>query len=102
MKPRPERFVGTAADFEIISREQADQELAQDKLDREARKARREKKTMYQNMTYEAYRMLVIEECVKLTGEHNRDFWETQCSWEEDHAEGYDPEDVAYENATAN
>jgi len=44
---------------------------------------------------YEAYRAKVIEECVKLMGEQNRDFFTTQCSWEEPFEENRDPAEVA-------
>ena len=46
-------------------------------------------------MTYEEYRQQVVDACVELTGEENRLFWDTQCSFEEEYTDGIDPDEVA-------
>lgn len=54
-----------------------------------------------QTETYEQYRQRVIEACVRLMGEHNRQFWITQCSWEEEYRELRDPDEVAQDQFDA-
>lgn len=44
---------------------------------------------------YDAYAKRCVEACVSLMGEHTREFWETQCSWEEQFAAGTEPGEVA-------
>ena len=50
---------------------------------------------------YEEYAKKCVDTCCKLMGEQHREFWETQCSWEEAFAENRDPEQVAQDEYEA-
>lgn len=49
-------------------------------------------------MDYQEYRKQVVDECTRING--NREFWETQCSFEEEFTRGDDPIDVAAEQVS--
>jgi hypothetical protein len=54
-------------------------------------------------MPYEEYHRRVVEECVKIMGEKNREFFDKVCSYHEEYEAGELPEDVAnyqYESLT--
>ena len=51
-------------------------------------------------MTYEEYHKAVVDECVRLSqflydGESTREFWDKQCSYEDEFREGLTPEECA-------
>lgn len=53
------------------------------------------------NESYESYRQRVIDACCELMGQEHRNFWETQCSWEEEFREHREPADVAQDQYEA-
>lgn len=44
---------------------------------------------------YQKYHQLVVTECVRITGEHNREFFDKICDYIDDFKEGTPPEEVA-------
>lgn len=44
---------------------------------------------------YLAYAKRCVDACCELMGEDTRQFWETQCSFDEDFNNGTEPEEVA-------
>ena len=61
----------------------------------------KDRQTIKATPAYKIYHQKVVSECVKLMGEHNREFFDLECDYIDEYLDKRDPAEVAQDQLDA-